>query len=177
MIPGSPRQPHAVQFYATETTLFDTVATFLGEGLRAAQPAIMIATPSHRAAIVERLCGAMIDCDRAIRDGDLVLLDAQATLDLFMVDDEPHPALFHDNVGRLIEQLLNGRQVVLRAYGEMVDVLWKEQRADAAIKLELLWNQLASTYRFSLLCGYSLGSFYKQPGGLEAVRACHSHVV
>lgn len=168
---------HAVQFYASDSTLFTTVAAFLAEGLTSGQPTLIIATPAHRAAIVEHLCGRLIDCDRAIRDGDLLLLDAQSTLDLFMIDGEPQPTMFFDNVGRLIEQALNGHQSVLRAYGEMVDVLWRAGRAEAAIKLEILWNRLAAKYRFSLLCGYSLGNFYKQPQGIDLVCAHHSHVV
>jgi MEDS: MEthanogen/methylotroph, DcmR Sensory domain len=123
---------HAVQFYSSDKTLFTTVATFLAEGMVAGQPAIVIATPAHRAAIVEHLCGKSIDCDRAIRDGNLLLLDAQETLDLFMIDDEPHATVFFDNVGRLIDQALNGRK---SAYGEMVDVLWRAGKPESAIKL------------------------------------------
>ena len=153
------------------------MATFLAEGMVAGQPAIVIATPAHRAAIVEHLRGKSIDCGRAIREGNLLLLDAQETLDLFMIGDEPHATVFFDNVGRLIEQALNGRKMVLRAYGEMVDVLWRAGKSESAIKLEMLWNRLAVKYRFSLLCGYSLGNFYKQPDGMLMVSAHHSHVV
>ena len=169
---------HAVQFYGSDESLFATVATFLAEGLIGGQPCVVIATGPHRAGIVHELCGRLIDCDRAIRDGELLLLDADATLDLFMVGDVPDPNLFEHNVGRLVEQSLNGRRrVVLRAYGEMVDVLWKEGRADAALKLELLWNKLAFKYDFSLLCGYAMGSFFKQTQLLEAVCEHHSHIV
>jgi len=168
---------HAVQFYASDHTLFTTVATFLAEGLAAGQPAIVIATPAHRTAIVEHLCGKLIDCDQAIRDGDLVLLDAQETLDLFMIGDDPEPTLFFDNVGRLIEQVLNGRATVIRAYGEMVDVLWRAGKSEPAITLEMLWNRLAIKYPFSLLCGYSLGNFYKQPDRMALVSEQHSHVL
>jgi hypothetical protein len=169
---------HAVQFYGTDQSLFVTVAGFLAEGLVAGQPAIVIATATHRIAILEHLCGRLIDCEKAIRNGDLVLLDAEATLDLFMVDDEPDGELFEQNVGRLVDQAINGRQrTILRAYGEMVDVLWKQGRSDAAIKLEILWNKLAMKYSFALLCGYAMGSFYKQTKQLEDVIAQHSHVI
>jgi hypothetical protein len=179
MATGSPApHHHAVQFYGTDESLYSTVACFLGEGLVARQPAIVIATPEHRAAIVEHLSARMIDCKRAVREGNLIVLDAQATLDLFMVRDEPHPELFHNNVGRLIEQALDGRHgTTVRAYGEMVDVLWKQGRPDGAIKLEILWNTLALKYQFALLCGYAMGSFYKQMQQLEAVCAQHSHIV
>jgi DcmR-like sensory protein len=169
---------HAVQFYGTDDSLFATVARFLAEGFVLGQPALLIATAAHQAGIVEHLCGRLIDCDRAIRNGDLVILDAEATLDLFMIGDSPDESLFDENVGRLIDQAINGRQqLVLRAYGEMVDVLWKQGRCEAAIKLEILWNKLAVKYNFALLCGYSMGSFYKESKKLERVIAQHTCVV
>jgi DcmR-like sensory protein len=168
---------HAVQFYGTDESLFTTVATFLAEGLVSGQPAVVIATPTHRVSIVNHLRARLIDCDRALRLGDLVLLDAEATLDLFMVHDMPEAGLFESNVGRLLEQAINGRRTVLRAYGEMVDVLWKQGRSEAAIRLEILWNQLVMKYNFALLCGYSMGSFYKQTQQLEEVIALHTNVV
>ena len=169
---------HAVQFYGSDESLFTTVASFLAEGFVSGQPAIIVATRKHSAAILKHLAARLIDCDRAIRTGDLVMLDAAGTLDLFMVGDWPDPQLFEKNVGRLIEQAINGRQrVVLRVYGEMVDVLWKQGRSEAAIKLEILWNTLAEKYHFALLCGYAMGSFYKQTRQLEEVIAQHSHVV
>ena len=178
MTSSSHNHHHAVQFYGTDQSLCATVAGFLAEGLVTGQPAIVIATSSHTDAIVENLADRLIDCEKAIRTGDLVLLDADATLDLFMVADEPEPQAFDENIGRLIDQALNGRrQSVLRAYGEMVDVLWKQGRTEAAIKLEILWNKLAARYNFALLCGYSMGSFYKQTRHLEQVIAQHTQVI
>jgi KaiC/GvpD/RAD55 family RecA-like ATPase len=169
---------HAVQFYGTETSLFSTVAGFLAEGLVFRQPAIVVATPSHRAGIVEHLSGRMIDCAKALREGDLIILDAEETLDLFMVGEGPNFDLFEKNIGRVIEQSMNGRKrLVIRAYGEMVDLLWKQGRAEAAIQLEMFWNKLATKYSFALLCGYAMGSFYKQTQHLDEICALHSHVV
>jgi DcmR-like sensory protein len=171
-------QHHAVQFYADERSLYQTVATFLGEGLVDGQPAILIATPTHRKAIVEHLSARLIDVERARRLGDLVLLDAEEMLSLFMVGGTPNRALFELTVGILLDQAVGGRpHANVRAYGEMVDLLWKAGRLDAAIELETLWNELADRRRFALLCGYAMGHFYKQPRLLEDVCAQHSHVM
>jgi hypothetical protein len=169
---------HAVQFYGNEQSLFTTVAGFLGEGLISGQPAIVIATESHRIAIVEHLCGRLIDCESARRSGSLLLLDAEDTLGQFMVGDAPDPDLFEQNVGRLIQQMVDGRgRPLIRAYGEMVDVLWKQGRPEAAIKLEILWNKLAMKFRFALLCGYAMGNFYKQARHLDEVCAQHTQII
>lgn len=169
---------HAVQFYGNDDALFTTVAGFLSEGLVAGQPAVVIATESHTASILDHLTARFIDVERAKHIGDLIILDADDTLATFMRDDAPDPSSFKRHVGDVIGQALGGRvRTPVRAYGEMVDVLWKQEKPEAAIKLEILWNELATTHAFSLLCGYSMGNFYKQTQQYEAVCAQHTHVI
>lgn len=168
---------HAVQFYGSEQSLYATVAGFLGEGLVADQTAIIIATPEHAAAVEEHLSGKLIDTRRARQNGNLIVLDAEEMLDLFLVGDVPVDSLFEANVGRMIQPALSGRPTIVRAYGEMADVLWKQGRAQSAIALEILWNKLAVKHNFALLCGYAMGSFYKQTKHLEEIAAQHSHVL
>lgn len=170
-------QYHAVQFYGSEDRLFSTVSAFLAEGLIVGEPAMIIAPAAHREGMLDQLSARLIHVDRARKSGDLLLLDADELLALFMVDGLPDPDLFEKNVGRFVDQALEGRpRSILRAYGGMVDVLWKEGKPDAAIRLEILWNQLASRYDLSLMCGYAMGSFFKQVPQLHDVCAHHTHV-
>jgi DcmR-like sensory protein len=169
---------HAVQFYRDEHSLFTTVADFLSEGLVLEQPAIVIATPAHRFAIQQYLSARLVDCAQARRDGDLIMLDAEETLGQFMTGDQPDQELFEKNVGVIIRQVLDGRgETVIRAYGEMVDVLWNEGRTEAALVLEGLWNRLIVGHGLALLCGYSMAHFYKHPKQLARVRGHHTHVL
>jgi hypothetical protein len=98
---------------------------------------------------------------------------------MFMTGDVPDPDLFQESIGGCIRRILENRRdtPLIRAYGEMVDVLWKQGRHDAAIRLELLWNKLAATYGFALLCGYAMGNFYKETELFEEVCRHHSHVI
>src|SRR5918992_4736128 len=124
---------HAVQFYGDDESLFTTVGAFISEGLIASQPAILIATPAHTAAILEELSRRLIDIEQATRIGDLVCLDAEKTLATFMFGDVPNPGAFRRNIGAAIDQALAGRsRTPVRAYGEMVDVLWKKGLPEAA---------------------------------------------
>ena len=169
---------HAVQFYGSDQSLCVTVGGFISEGLIAGQPAILIATPVHTASVLEELKRRLIDVDHAKHIGDLVCLDAEETLATFMASDMPDTDAFRKNMGDAISQALGGRvRTPVRAYGEMVDVLWKKGRAEAAIRLEVLWNELAATHAFQLLCGYSMGNFYKQAEYFEQVCQQHTHVV
>jgi hypothetical protein len=58
----------------------------------------------------------------------------------------------------------------------MVNLLWKDGLEAAAIRLETLWNELANTQQFILLCGYSMGNFYKG-AAIEEIKGQHSHLV
>ena len=171
-------QHHAVQFYDDEKALYATVAGFLGQGLVDEQPAILIATVAHCGPILDELKGRMLDVDHAQGSGDLIVLDAEETLAQFMRDDVPSADAFESTVGDLIRRLLvkRAKPTLIRAYGEMVDVLWKDGKPDAAIRLEILWNLLADRFGFALLCGYSMGHFYKDVGHHE-VREQHTHLV
>ena len=65
------------------------------------------------------------------------------------------------------------------AYGEMVDLLWKGGNPAGAIKLEELWNELASSYDFSLLCAYNMGNFGNASDAEQFATICkqHTHVI
>lgn len=179
MAPGkSQERQHAVRFYENDQSLFKTVGQFLSEGLVVGEPAIIIATKDHQRGIIDELTGRLIDVARARRIGDLVLLDADETLALFMSPDGPNADLFERYVGRVIDQVVGGHRASrVRAYGEMVDVLWRDGQTDAAVQVEILWNQLATTFAFSLLCGYAMGHFFKQPAQMQRICAHHTSVV
>jgi hypothetical protein len=168
---------HAVRFYDSAESLCRIVAGFLAEGLHMTQPALVIATPDHRHGIAAALRARQVDVDALQASGDLLLLDADETLATFMVNGMPDTARFQTVATELIERACRGRtDCTIRAYGEMVDVLWKKGQAVAAIRLEMLWNRLAATKDFSLLCGYAMGNFYKGSQRSE-IGAQHTHLV
>ena len=168
---------HAVKFYDTRESLCRIVAEFLGEGLVTQQPVLVLATPEHREGILAELRARHFDVDRMQASGDFLLFDAAETLSTFMVNGMPDDPLFVASMTRAIAQVCRGRKgCTVRAYGEMVDVLWKNGQDVAAIRLEMLWNKLAATHAFSLLCGYAMGTFYKD-SGLTDIHGQHSHVV
>ena len=173
--------PHAVKFYIDEGSLGRTVADFLVPALNERLPALVIATPAHRTLIADELARRDVNVRRLEDDGDLQMLDAEQTLALFMAGNEPDRVRFEATVNGLIERACKGRRdCPVRAYGEMVDVLWKRGTTDAAIRLEILWNRIATDAKFSLLCGYAVGSFYKQIASnptFQTVCDQHNHII
>jgi MEDS: MEthanogen/methylotroph, DcmR Sensory domain len=169
---------HAVRFYDNEKSLAQMVADFLAEGLTDDKPGIVIAAPSQRAAIVRELVTRSFDVVALQVSGDLVLLDADETLSRFMQHDGTLQAVAFGNAMRdVIRKACRGRtDCTVRIYGQMVDILWKDGKQKLAIDLEILWNQLANTQAFSLLCGYAMGSFYKDVD-TDEICGRHTHVV
>ena len=163
---------HYVQVYQDEAFLCQTIAEYAGTGLQRGEGVVIIATASHRAAFMNHLES------NAIERGQLLLLDAEETLSKFMVGGMPQWQSFHALVGGLIAEMrLQYPQV--RAYGEMVDVLWQRGERDAAIRLEEFWNDLAKLQTFSLLCAYYMDNLDASAyaGPLECVCKVHTHLI
>jgi hypothetical protein len=172
---------HAVGFYQDDASLCRIVADFIDEGFREGSPAIVIATRGHRDAVMARLRTSGVFVDRLLTKGALRMFDADDTLARFMKDGMPNAAEFADTFVPIMQEMnRGGKDHTIRAYGEMVDVLWQADMQIAAIHLEILWNQLANTQDFKLLCGYSMGNFYKDAAaqvGREDIRRQHTHIV
>jgi len=168
---------HAVRFYEDSESLCRLVGEFIAAGFDADEPAIVVATPMHIEVIDGCLRKRGLDVDALKRMGDYTTIDARDTLATFMVGSVPNANAFHHQMTSLLQQVLRSRETTtLRIYGEMVDVLWKDGHETAAIRVETLWNELANMHAFKLLCGYSIGNFYKG-AAVEAIKQQHSHVV
>jgi PAS domain S-box-containing protein len=173
-----PGADHLVRFYEDDAFLTAAVTKFVTEGLGAGDFVTIIATELHGQMFVRQLEAEGVEVGRARASGQLVLVDAHETLSKFMRGGEPDRGLFESEVGGLIAKQAHaaGGQR-LRAYGEMVDVLWKGGERSAALHLEELWNDLQNRHAFTLLCAYAMGSFYKEPASLHDVCSAHTHVV
>jgi PAS domain S-box-containing protein len=171
---------HAVHFYARDDELADNVAAFIGQGLLAGETAVIIATEPHRRLFVERLQEMEVDVEAARVAGNLTILDAEVTLAKLTVDGVPDPELFRQVVGGVIAAgcARGPHPVKLRAYGEMVDMLWRAGNQAAAIALEEMWNELAAVHAFDLLCAYAISGFHagRDAGALSEIGDLHSQV-
>ena len=168
---------HAVQFYESEEFLAAAVGKFLAAGIEAGDRVIVIASAQHTATFIAELTARKLE--RALVSGQLLLLDARTTLSRFMVDGAPDGekfrAVLREALDRARADQPNAR---VRAYGEMVDLLWRDGNASAALQLEQLWNEEGSRHSFELLCAYAMGSFYREGDQERFLHMCsaHSHV-
>ncbi|MDX6470277.1 MAG: hypothetical protein QOF75_2080, partial [Gaiellaceae bacterium] len=168
---------HAAQVYADVGELASSVSAYLAAGFEAGEPGVVVAAPEHLSVFMAGLAAAGWDEARIQSAGLLATADAGETL-AFIMDggDTPSAAKFEAAVGGLLDRF-PGKHV--RAFGEMVDLLSRESKVDAAIALEELWNDLGRRRDFALLCGYSLNVFDReaQAGVLPHVCRTHSHML
>jgi len=175
-------QGHLVQIYdeGNERSLVRNVGRYLAEGLRAGDGLLVIAGAEHNEAFRRELDESGADTACAIREGWLKFFDAQETLAKFMVGGNPDWRRFEAAVGAAMRQVRKvDAGAGMRAYGEMVGILWKARQFSAAIRLEQFWNKLLSRSTFSLYCAYSIDVFGKefQVSALDGVLCTHTHLV
>ena len=151
---------HYIQLYDRDRLpLAQNVAAYISEGLKRGQGALIIATPEHREIFREELQKRDIDTSLPLAESGLLLLDAHSTLSQFLINGEPDEARFREVVASAICQVRAARPAGLRAYGEMVGVLWSAGRRASAIGLERFWNALLRDREFSLYCAYPIDIF------------------
>ena len=167
---------HVVQFYGHDEELTERVAGYLLEALEGGGAAIVIATPEHRQAFETRLRQAGADLARARDGGAYLALDARATLREFMAAGRLDHGAFDRVIGGLIRQAgTDGRPV--RAYGEMVALLWDDGLVNAAVELESMWNELGRRHSFTLSCGYRVDSVTGEVDAFAEVCRLHQEVL
>lgn len=171
---GSTPHDHLVSFYESDGFLVDAVVAFVVPALEAGDPTSVIATAAHLRAIEDALEARGTDVAAARGSGDLHLLDAHEMLDRLLVDGVADPDAFREVIGGHLERIAD-EGVRPRLFGEMVAILWERGDVTGAIALEDLWNDLADSHPFELLCAYPVHAFDGE-GDAEAFRAvCRRH--
>ncbi len=168
---------HVVQLYRDERVVVEAVSLFTGIALGKGEAVVLVATPAHVEAIERRLEGNGF-CTEDVRHwGQLTALDAAGMLAGFMVHDMPDPVLFKTMMATVLQKTgtasRNGR---VRVYGEMVNLLWRQNLA-AAARLETLWNDVIASHSISLFCAYHVGDNGDRRHFPSDLRAAHSHLI
>ncbi len=170
---------HAAQTYLESGDLADSVAAYVAAGFDVGEPAALVATVEHARLVSARLAACGWNERQVEELGLLVVADAELTLGRIMDGVHPSAFAFERVIGSILDELalrFPGRRV--RAFGEMVNVLCERGERKAAVELEELWNRLARTRDFTLLCGYRVDVFDRasQIETLADVCRLHTHV-
>lgn len=164
---------HVVQIYENDGIFLDALAGFVGGGINSGDCCIVIATDTHLRALENRLTSYGIQIKSLISENRFIPLNAEEILSKFMVNGWPDEDLFNKTVSELIEKggCQNRR---IRAFGEMVAILWAQGHNGATVQLEHLWNKFCEKKSFSLFCAYPKSGFTDDMN-TSIMHICGSH--
>jgi DNA-binding NarL/FixJ family response regulator len=168
---------HAVEFYSDDASFVLGFTRFIEAALRAGNAVIVIATESHRKSLLVSLPEVGVNIAAAIEEGRYLALDVAETLSTFMVNDQVDAVRALKGARDLLSvaaKAANGSSRVA-ACGEIAPALWSQDKPDAAIQIEHLWDEVARTFDVEILCGYLLDAFQREEGSHIYDRICAEH--
>src|SRR3989475_9032712 len=169
---------HVVQLYTDDGFLIDVLSRFIGGALAVGDAAVVLATASHREELERRLSARGLDIAKASLQGRYVAVDAKETLTRLIVDGSVDETRFNDIIGGVLKRArtaIHSKDCRIAVFGELVALLWAEGRPQEAIRVEELWNDLAKTHSFSLLCAYPITGFNNERHIEPFLKMCGQH--
>jgi MEDS: MEthanogen/methylotroph, DcmR Sensory domain len=170
------RSPHAIHFYSGNEFLLDSLSRFVGSALESGDSSIVIATQEHQDGLEEGLRARGVDTRTASRNGRYIALDALQALAGLTVNGKLS--------GTLVDGFIRDVFLPLKAAaptkrvtgcGEAVALLWAEGKADLAIEIEHLWNELAKEGCYHFRCFYPIASFSDPTQNELFLKLCAEH--
>ena len=169
---------HLVQIYENDTVVLDSLEGFVCSGFKAGESVIIIATTEHLKALEERLRINGFDINALCSTDQYIPLNAEETLSKFMINGWPNKDLFMESVKEVVTRARGKKRRPVRAYGEMVAILWAQGHSGATIRLENLWNKFSETEAFCLFCAYPKISFTQDINtSISNICATHTKVI
>jgi hypothetical protein len=168
---------HLVQIYEEDGECLDSLERFAADGIGDGDGVIVLATQKHLKALDNRLKARGVDIDAARLSDQYIPLDAEEALSTFMINGWPDDDIFRQFVTNLITRARrDGRRV--RAFGELVAVLWARGHNGATVRLEYLWHEICETENLSLYCAYPRIGFTQDASeSIKEICAVHSRVI
>jgi DNA-binding NarL/FixJ family response regulator len=169
---------HEVAFYPDDAALVDGFARLSEAALVVENAVILVATAEHRSDILQRLRANAVDVDGALKNGSLTQLDALDTVSTLMVNDLPDPVRCAKVVGDVVTgafKAAKGAHRRVAICGECAPALLREGNAEAAIRLEHLWDEVTRRYHADTLCGYLWTVFPQRESSPMFARTCAEH--
>lgn len=168
---------HILQIYETDNEFIASLEGFVTGGFEKDESVVVIATPEHLRALNERLRKKGYDLFSLTLQDQYIPLSAEDTLAQFMINGWPDQNLFYHLLTNLLLRARKKERRV-RAFGEMVALLWAKGFSGATVHLEHLWSQYCQSEEFSLFCAYPKAGFTEDPiESLEQICGCHSKLI
>lgn len=152
------RHRHLAYLYQDDAKLLRTITRWILPALQGDGTAIVICTKAHAEGLQEGLEAEGFDAEDLTRRGRLIVADAHELLARFLRDGRPDREILQQIVEEFTKAVASSSpsaDAELRVWGEMVDILWREDRRAAARSLEAFWCEAVRESPARLLCSYS----------------------
>lgn len=151
---------HIVQLYQDHDFLNSAVCRYVGAGLANGDRIILFPTLTHWNDFRQRLETERVNVQAARERGQLTVVDANELLPRLLRDAMPDPHAFNDVIGDVFRQAsAGGSYQKLRAWGELVNILWERGDIAASMNLEDLFDQLNKKIGIAMFCSYVMDNF------------------
>ena len=151
---------HIVQLYQDHDFLNSAVCRYIATGLANGDRIVLFPTLSHWNAFRQRLETEGVNVQGAQERGQLRVVDADELLPRLVPDAMPDPHIFNAVIGDVFRQACaGGSYQKLRAWGELVNVLWERGDVAASMNLEDLFDQLNKKIGIAMFCSYVMDNF------------------
>jgi DNA-binding NarL/FixJ family response regulator len=169
---------HEVEFYSDDASFLSRCSRFIGAALANGDAAVVFMTPSHRNSLRQKLEAEGCDVAGAMEQGRYAALEPSDVISTFLVNDQPDAGRFMKAAGELMATALKaatGEHSRVAVCGELAALLHAEGKAEAAVEVERLWNELAAMHNVDTLCGYPIERFRSEAQGPIFQRICAEH--
>lgn len=153
---------HILQIYENDEVILSSLEGYVTAGFDRNESVIIIATDDHISGLNKRLAAAGYDLQKLEKNERYLTVNAHTVLDQFMVNNWPDETQFVSVVSDLISRARGKNNRNIRAYGEMVAILWASGNNGATVNLEKLWNNFCAKKDFSLFCAYPRAGFTQE---------------
>ncbi|SRR5581483_11896875 len=168
---------HLLQLYEDDRAFLEPLCAFVAGGIQCQEAIVVIATAPHLVSLELQLGDLGLDVEAARNRNQFTTIEAEAMLRRFMVNGWPDEELFRTSITAVIDHAKRDFPRV-RAFGEMVALLWAQGRTAATVRLEHLWHELHRQESFTLFCSYPKVGFTSSPQeSLEEIYRHHSKLL
>lgn len=148
---------HLLQIYESDDIFLHGLEGFTATGFLNGDAVILIGTDMHISAVEEKLKDKF-DLEALKLSGQYIPYDVEEALSKFINNNEVDELKFREFISSLVARAKDGGRTV-RAFGEMVAILWGQGNRKATIKLEQMWSDICQSDIVCLYCAYPQSGF------------------
>jgi len=171
---------HGVAFYDDEARLVDDFARYADPIVKTGIVLLVLSIASRREKLERSLRLRGVDVDRATDEGRIMWLVVEDALSSLMVDDRPDETRFSTLMAPIVAEATaraKAQRTRIAAWGECAPTLWRQGKAEAAVRVEQLWDQMARRHQIETFCAYTTNEVRYNEDNIIHQQICQVHSV